>query len=153
MGLILLRPDDDLHGNVCFGPYLSHYWTDFVILPLATLALHTVSIWLRSTTNDFVYTTYRLLAYICVSILVIFFKIKFGAQTRISQLIYEWEEWEVVCEIELRLNEYYESDKKDMKYFTTWYLFKKPNNNVSTKSLYHVSEFSRHRTQSTLKYE
>jgi hypothetical protein len=84
---------------------------------------------------------------------VIFFKIKFGAQTRISQLIYEWEEWEVVCEIELRLNEYYESDKKDMKYFTTWYLFKKPNNNVSTKSLHHVSEFSRHRTQSTLKYE
>jgi len=65
MGRILLRPDDDLQGNVYFGPYLSHYWTDFAILPLAKHALHTVSIWLRSTTNDgqFVYTTYRLLAY------------------------------------------------------------------------------------------
>jgi len=72
-----------------------------------------------------VYTTYRLLAYICDSNLVIFFKTNFGAQTRISLLIYEWEEWEVVCEFELLLNEYYESDKKDMKYFTNWYLFKK----------------------------
>jgi len=132
MGLILLHPDDDLQGNVYFGPYLSHYWTNFAILPLATHALHTVSIWLRSTTNDgqFVYTTYRLRAYICVSIFVIFFKINFGAQTRISLLIYEWEEWEVVSEFQLLLNEYYESDKRDMKYFTTWYLFKKPNNNV-----------------------
>ena len=80
MGLILLRPDVDLQGHVYFGPYLSQYWTDFAIY-----------IWLRSTTNDgqFVYTTYRLLAYICVSILVIFFKINFGAQTRISLLIYE----------------------------------------------------------------
>ena len=94
MGLILLRPDVDLQGHVYFGPYLSQYWTDFAILPLTKLALHTVSIWLRSTTNDgqFVYTTYRLLAYICVSILVIFFKINFGAETRISLLIYEREE-------------------------------------------------------------
>ena len=94
MGLILLRPDVDLQGNVYFGQYLSHYWTDFAILPLATHALHTVSIWLRSTTNDgqMVYTTYRLLAYICDSNLVIFFKTNFGAQTRISLLIYEWEE-------------------------------------------------------------
>ena len=145
MGLILLRPYVDLKENVYFGPYLSHYWTAFAILPLATHALHTASICLRSTTNDgqFVYTTYRLLAYICVSILVIFFKINFGAQTRISLLIYEWQEWEVVSEFELLLNEYYERDKKDMKYFTTWYLFKKPNNNVLTKSLHHVSEFSR----------
>jgi len=80
---------------------------------------------LQSTTNDgqFVYTTYRLLAYICVFILVIFFKINFGAQTRISLLIYEWEERELVSEFELLLKEYYESDKKDMKYFTTCYLF------------------------------
>jgi len=94
MGLILLRPGVDLQGNVYFGPYLSHYWTDFVILSLATHALHTVSILLRYTTNDgqFVYTTYRLLAHICVSILVIFFKINFGVQTRIFLLIYEWEE-------------------------------------------------------------
>jgi len=57
MGLILLRPDDDLQGNVYFGPYPSHYWTDFAILPLATHALYTVSICLRSTTIDgqFVY--------------------------------------------------------------------------------------------------
>ena len=62
------------------------------------------------------------MAYICVSIFVIF-KINFGAQTRISLLIYEWEEWEVVSEFELLPNEYYERDKNDMKYFTTWYLF------------------------------
>ena len=123
MGLIFLRPDDDLQGSFNFGPYLSHYWTDFAILPLATHALHTVSISLRSTRNDgqFVYTTYLLQAYICVSILVIL-TINFGAQTRISLLIYEWEEWEVVSEFELLLNEYYESEKKDMKCFTTWYL-------------------------------
>jgi len=47
MGLILLRPDVDLQENVYFGPYLSHYWTAIAILPLATHALHTVSIWLR----------------------------------------------------------------------------------------------------------
>ena len=109
MGLIFRRPDDDLQESVYFGPYLSHYWTDFAILPLATHALHMVSVWLLSTRNDgqFVHTTYRLRAYICVSILVIF-KINFGAQTRISLLIYEWEECELVSEFELLLNEYYE---------------------------------------------
>ena len=94
MGLIVLLPDIILQRNVYFGPYLSHYWRDIAILSFATHALHTMSIWLRSTTNDgqFIYRTYRLLAYICVSILVIFFKINFGAQTRISLLINEWEE-------------------------------------------------------------
>jgi len=52
MGQILLRPDIDLQGIVYFPPYLSHYWTDFALLLLATHALYTVSIWLRSTTND-----------------------------------------------------------------------------------------------------
>jgi len=95
--------------------------------PLATLAFHTVSIWLRSTTNEgqFSYKTYRLLAYICVSILVIFMKISFGAQTGISLLIYEWEEWELVSELVLHLKEYYGSGKKKISYITTWYLFKK----------------------------
>ena len=94
MGLILLRPDVDLKENVYFGPDLNHYWTALAILPFATHALHTASICLRPATNDgqFVYTTYRILAYIYVSILVSFFKINFGAQTRISLLIYKWEE-------------------------------------------------------------
>ena len=90
MGLILLRPYDDLQGNVYFWSYLSHDCTDFATLPVATHVLHTVSIWLRSATNEgqFAYTTYCLLAYICASILVIL-KIYFGAQTGISLLIYE----------------------------------------------------------------
>jgi len=54
-----------------------------------------------------------------VSILVIFYIINFGAETRISLLIYEWKEWEVVSEFELHLNEYYEREEKDMKYFTS----------------------------------
>jgi len=66
---------------------------------------------LRMMDNLFIQHT----AYICVCIVVIFLKINFGARTRISLLICEWEAWEIVSEFELLMNEYYESDKKNMK--------------------------------------
>jgi len=154
MGLILLRPDVDLQEKfilVPIEPLLDGFW---YIATRHTCITHGVNL-VTITKNDgqFVYAIYRILAYICVSTLVIFFKINFVAKTRISLLIYEWEEWEVVSEFELHLNEYYEREVKDMKYFTSWYLFKKTNNNVFTKSLHQVSEFSRQLTQSTLNYE
>ena len=116
MGLILLRPDVDLQENVYFGPYLSHYWTAICYIATRhTCITHGVNL-VTITKNDgqFVYAIYRILAYICVSILVIFYIINFGAETRISLLIYEWKEWEVVSEFELHLNEYYEREEKDM---------------------------------------
>ena len=64
------------------------------------------------------------MACICVSILVIFFKINFVAETRISLLIYEREEWEIVSEFDLLLNAYYECDKKDMKFLQPDIYFK-----------------------------